>query len=279
MSNKVAFITGASRGIGAESAAALAKEGYDVAIVARTLADGEVHDHIGSLAPLPGSLEATAAVVNVLGQEALCLRGDILDEASMINAAKKTLKHFGHIDLLFNNAVYQGTGNQETLMDVTKEQIQAIYQGNIFTPLALIKTILPAMEQRKSGTVINMLSATAFLNPPATAANGGWGFAYPSSKAAFGRMSGALRVEHADVGLRIFNLEPGTVITEVMKASGIDKEILNFFRPCTPAAIASVVAWLAENEPLEEWNPTDVLRGPAIAKILGLLKAPSLLGT
>jgi NAD(P)-dependent dehydrogenase (short-subunit alcohol dehydrogenase family) len=279
MSNKVAFITGASRGIGAESAAALAKEGYDVAIVARTLADGEVHDHIGSLAPLPGSLEATAAVVNVLGQEALCLRGDILDEASMINAAKKTLKHFGHIDLLFNNAVYQGTGNQETLMDVTKEQIQAIYQGNIFTPLALIKTILPAMEQRKSGTVINMLSATAFLNPPATAANGGWGFAYPSSKAAFGRMSGALRVEHADVGLRIFNLEPGTVITEVMKASGIDKEILKFFRPCTPAAIASVVAWLAENEPLEEWNPTDVLRGPAIAKILGLLKAPSLLGT
>ena len=103
MSNKVAFITGASRGIGAESAAALAKEGYDVAIVARTLANGEVHDHIGSLAPLPGSLEATAAVVNALGQEALCLRGDILDEASMINAAKKTLKHFGHIDLLFNN--------------------------------------------------------------------------------------------------------------------------------------------------------------------------------
>lgn len=277
MSKKVAFITGASRGIGAESAAALAKQGYDVAIVARTMAEGEAHDHVGDSSPLPGSLEATAAAVKALGQEALCLRGDILDEDSMITAVEKTLDHFGQIDFLFNNAVYQGEGNQEPLMEVTKEQIQAIYQGNIFTPLAIIKAALPSMEQRKSGTIINMLSATAFLDPPATAANGGWGFVYPSSKAAFGRMAGALRVEHADAGLRFLNLEPGTVITELMKASGIDKEILKFFRPCTPAAIGAVAAWLAENEAKEEWKPLDVLRGPAIAKELGLLKAPSLL--
>ncbi len=277
MSKKIAFITGASRGIGAESAAALAKQGYDVAVVARTLAEGEGHDHIGDSSPLPGSLEATAAVVKTLGREALCLRGDILDEDSMIAAVEKTLDHFGQIDFLFNNAVYQGVGNQETLMEVSKQQIQAVYQGNIFTPLAIIKAALPSMEHRKSGTIINMLSATAFLDPPATAAKGGWGFVYASSKAAFGRMAGALRVEHTDAGLRFFNLEPGTVITEVMKAAGIDKEILKFFRPCTPATIGAVAAWLADNEPKEEWKPLDVLRGPAIAKELGLLKVPSLL--
>ena len=63
MSNKTAFITGASRGIGAEAAVALARSGYRVAITARTVTEGEQHDHVGSVAPLPGSLEATARAV------------------------------------------------------------------------------------------------------------------------------------------------------------------------------------------------------------------------
>ena len=278
MTDKVAFITGASRGIGAETAVALAKTGFKVAITARTLSEGESHDHVGKVAPLPGSLDATAAAVTRLGGEALCLRGDILDEQSMIEAAERALAHFGRVDLLFNNAVYQGAGNQERLMDVTREQLLAIYQGNVFTPLALVKTLLPAMESRGGGTIINMLSYTASVDPPAAADKGGWGYAYPSSKAAFGRMAGALRVEHPDAGLRVFNMEPGTVVTEVMKAAGVDEDVLKRFKPCTPAAIGAVVAWLAENEPREEWNPKDTLRAPAIAKALELLHVPSLLG-
>jgi NAD(P)-dependent dehydrogenase (short-subunit alcohol dehydrogenase family) len=278
MSEKVAFITGASRGIGAESAVALAKAGYRVAITARTLTEGECHDHLGTATPLPGSLEATAAAVSAQGSEALCLQADILDEASVIDAAKQALAHFGHIDFLFNNAVYQGAGNQESILAVTREQLEAIYQGNIFTPLALIQTLLPDMLERKQGTIINMLSYTAFNNPPAPADQGGWGFAYPSSKAAIGRMAGSLRAEHAEAGLRCFNLEPGTVMTEVMKAAGITEEVMKRFKPCTPASIAAVVSWLADNEPLSQWHPEETLRGPAIAKELGLLKTPSLLG-
>ena len=49
------------------------------------------------------------------------------------------------------------------------------------------------------------------------------------------------------------------------------------FKACSPAAIAGVVAWLADNDPPEAWNPEDVLRGPAIAKALTLLQTPSLL--
>jgi NAD(P)-dependent dehydrogenase (short-subunit alcohol dehydrogenase family) len=196
----------------------------------------------------------------------------------MIAAAKQALAHYGRVDLLFNNAVYQGPGNQERLLDVTKDQLLAIYQGNVFTPLALIKTLLPGMETSGGGTIINMLSYTASVDPPAPADQGGWGYAYPSSKAAFGRMAGALRVEHPDCGLRVFNMEPGTVVTEVMKAAGVDEQVLARFKPCSPAAIAAVVAWLAENEPREEWNPAGILRAPAIAKELGLLKQPSLLG-
>ena len=50
------------------------------------------------------------------------------------------------------------------------------------------------------------------------------------------------------------------------------------FKACTPAAIAAVVAWLADNDPPANWNPEDILRGPAIAKELTLLQTPSLLG-
>jgi NAD(P)-dependent dehydrogenase (short-subunit alcohol dehydrogenase family) len=278
MKNKVAFITGASRGIGAETAVALAAAGYRLAITARTLGEGESHDHLGRIAPLPGSLEATAAAINARGGEALCLRADILDENAMIAAAKRALAHFGQVDMLFNNAVYQGAGNQERLLDVSREQLLAIYQGNVFTPLALIRTLLPPMVAAGGGTIINMLSYTATADPPAPADKGGWGYAYPSSKAALGRMAGALRVEHPDCGLRVFNMEPGTVVTEVMKAAGIDSAVLERFKPVSPAAIGAVVTWLAQNEPRREWHPEATLSAPAIAKELGLLRAPSLLG-
>ena len=277
MSEKVAFITGASRGIGAESAVALAREGYKVAITARTLSEGERHDHVGTAAPLKGSLSATAAAVAEAGGEALCIQADILDESSMLSAMRRAVDQFGGIDLLFNNAVYQGTGNQEAILEVSRSQMDAIYQGNLFTPLALVREILPEMLERGSGTIINMVSYTAFNNPPAPAHEGGWGFAYPSSKAALSRMAGSLRAECRGSGLRVFNLEPGTVLTEVMKAAGITEDVLARYKPCSAAAIAAVVTWLSANDPADEWQPQEILRGPAIAKELGFLRAPSLL--
>jgi NADP-dependent 3-hydroxy acid dehydrogenase YdfG len=90
-------------------------------------------------------------------------------------------------------------------------------------------------------------------------------------------MAGSLRAEHPDTGLRVYNLEPGLVVTEVMRLAGIDDAVMARFKPCTPAAIAAVVTWLADNEPPQDWDPDNILHGPAIAKQLGLLKSPSLL--
>ena len=278
MSRRAALVTGASRGVGAEAAVALARIGYRVAITARTVREGESHARLGS-STLPGSLEATRAAIERAGGEALCLQADILDPPSAVAAARAAIEHFGRVDFLFNNAVYQGPGNQEPVLAVTEQQLLAIYRANVMTPLALVQAILPGMLERKQGTILNMVSYTAFNDPPAPARRGGWGFAYPSSKAALARMAGALRVEHADMGLRVYNLEPGTMVTELMRQAGLDAEVLKRFKPCTPAAIAAVVAWLADNEPLAEWQSQGILRGPAMARALGLLANPSLIGS
>ncbi len=275
--NKVAFITGASRGIGAETAVALATSGYDLAITARTLADGEQQNYIGGAKALPGSLQATAQAVRRAGREALCLKADILDRESIIGAAQSALRHFGRVDLLFNNAVYQGEANLISVLETTPEHLDAVYQANVYTPLALVQAFLPGMLEGGGGTIVNMLSHTALHNPPAPPDKGGWNFAYPSSKAALGRLAGALRVEHPEKGLRIFNIEPGTVITEVMRSVGIDEAFLGSFKTCTPQSIAAVVSWLANNEPKPEWQPDELMRGPAIAKELGLLTVESYL--
>ncbi|MEE4659434.1 MAG: SDR family oxidoreductase [Halieaceae bacterium] len=277
MANPVAFITGASRGIGAETAVALARDGYDVGITARSLNDGEVFDHNGILAPLPGSLHATAAKVEAYGRRALCLKADILDEKGTVDALRQTQETFGRIDVLFNNATYQGIGNMEPVLELTREHFDAIYQANIFSPLALIKTAIPLMQQQGGGTIINMLSATAFTDPPAPPSAGGWGFAYASSKAALGRLAGCLLAEHAGAGLRIFNTEPGTVITEVMKQAGIAEMILKYANPCPAVAVAEVIARLCQRDPEPDWLSDGVLHLPAIARELNLLDAPSLL--
>lgn len=278
MTRKVAFITGASRGIGAETAVALARGGYDVALTARTLANGQEQDYGVTEVALPGSLQATARAVEQVGGQALCLQADLLDPDSMLAAADAAVAHFGRLDLLFNNGIYQGAGVLSDLNAVTPGQLRDIYQGNVFTPLALVQRLLPALEQQHGSLIINMVSHAAFHNPPAAATRGGWSFAYSSSKAALSRMVGSLRVEHSSQGLRAFNLEPGMVITEVMRAAGMDETLLARYKPCSAAAIAAVVAWLAANESPAEFADKDTVHAPALGQYLGLLDAQSGLG-
>jgi len=264
---KVAFITGASRGIGAATAIRLARAGYDLALTARTLRDGEAHEH-GSWKPeasaLPGSLDSTAEATRAQGANTLTLRSDILDTQSVTAAAESALSHFGRIDLLLNNACYQGPGNMQRLLDVTLEQAEYIYRGNVLTPLALIQTLLPGMLERGEGTVINMVSASALADPPAPADEGGWGFAYPASKAALIRMVPSLRVEHAGSGLRFFSVEPGFVLTEVMKANGFGEDIPTLYKPTPPEAIADVLHWLAESYDALAWHDKGVIHAPQL---------------
>src|SRR6185295_15690918 len=94
---KVAFVTGASRGIGKACAVHLARAGFDVAITARTVSEGEQREHSSTLRAsntkaLPGSLSTTAALVLAAGVRALALPADLLDRASLDAAATTVLE-------------------------------------------------------------------------------------------------------------------------------------------------------------------------------------------
>jgi NAD(P)-dependent dehydrogenase (short-subunit alcohol dehydrogenase family) len=137
----VAFITGASRGIGKASALALARKGFDVVVTARTLEHGEAFEH-GSrdseVRALPGSLRETARAVEALGQRALPLRLDLLDLDSIDAALEAALTHWGRIDLLVNNGIYQGPGTMNPVAELTRAQMQTLFQGNVFSQVHLV---------------------------------------------------------------------------------------------------------------------------------------------
>ncbi len=250
MERNVAFVTGASRGIGRAASIALAEKGYDVAATARTLKEGESFD--GRL--LPGSVETTAEAVRERGRQALALRLDLLDPASMQAALERTLAEWGRIDLLLNNGIYTGPGSMEHFLDLDLERVETLFRANLFAQIRLTQSVLPGMLERGRGIVINMVSAAGLQDPPAPAGSGGWGYAYAASKAAFHRMVGVLKVELAGRGIRFYNVEPGFVLTEAMKLSDPVGEFAKRFGGAPPEVPAAVVAWLASDPRAEEWD-------------------------
>ena len=255
--SKVAFITGASRGIGRATALALARKGYDVVVTARTLEAGEAFEH-GSrdseVKALPGSLRETADAVEALGRRALPIRLDLLDLASIDAAFDAALAAWGHIDLLVNNGIYQGPGIMCPVEELTQGQMQALFQGNVFSQVHLILRCLPQMLARGQGTVVNVVSESGMIDPPGPIGKGGWGFAYSASKAAFIRMAGVMKVEYADSPLSFFNMEPGFVITETMRLRPDMEAFAALYGGAPMEVPAETVAWLATADEARELN-------------------------
>jgi len=253
-----AFVTGASRGIGKATAVALAEAGFDVAIAARSLREGERFEHSSTLrssdtSPMPGSLEETARLVQQAGTRAVPVRLDLLEPASLASAVDHALRTLGRIDLLVNNAVYTGPGNMDRMLDLPSEVLQRILEANVTAPTRLTQLLLPGMLERRHGVVVNVTSHVAEADPRAGIGAGGWGFAYAASKGAFHRMAGILAVEHADAGVRFHNLDPGFVVTEMMerqhRAQGFGT-----LRGAPPAVPAAVIRWLATAPDAEALN-------------------------
>ena len=147
--------------------------------------------------------------------------------------------------------------------------MRTIFQANLFAQIALIQKVLPEMLARGTGTIINMVSSAGLTDPPAPAGQGGWGFAYAASKAAFHRLVGVLAVEHANSGVRFHNVEPGFVMTEAMKWNDPNGQISAKFEAAPPEVPAAVIAWLARGDDAAKWNGQTVF-AQKLALKLGL---------
>lgn len=249
MARKRAFVTGASRGIGKAIAIRLAQGGYDVAITARTVNEGEEREHSSTVkrsdtSALPGSLSTTAHVMRAAGAEVLVLPADLLERASLGAAAATVLERWGGVDLLVHNARFIGPGHMDLILETPVEVLEKHVQGNAFAPLILTRCFLPAMIAQGGGTIVYVTSAAAYEPPPKKVGEGGWGLSYAMSKAAGHTIVGNLAVEHGGDGICAYNVQPGGVRTERlmqdMRGFGFDASAW-----APPEVIGEVVHWLA----------------------------------
>jgi NAD(P)-dependent dehydrogenase (short-subunit alcohol dehydrogenase family) len=183
---------------------------------------------------------------------------DVLERQSLLDGVAAVLDRFGRIDVLVNNAIYQGLGTMVEFADLQEEDLHRIFEGNVYAQLALIRAVLPQMVERNAGTIVNMISATAYQDPPARIGNGGWGMGYAMSKAALARVAPLLHRELEDYDIRLFSVDPGFVVTEKTEALGRAEQFAQHYKPATPPVIGAAIRWLVED------READSLRGQIV---------------
>ena len=218
---KVAFVTGASRGIGRGCALELAARGFDLVLTARTVTGAERYEHSPTVkkstdAPLPGTLEQTAAEVRARGAQAHVAKLDLAQRDDWAPAIDSALAHFGRLDVLVNNGRYIGPGHMDAFEDTPLALIEQMFLCNVFAPLGLIRLCLPIWKRQGGGIVINITSSAGQTETPAPIGKGGWGLGYSITKAAFSRMVPGLAKELRQHNVAVIGLMPGFVGTERM---------------------------------------------------------------
>ncbi|HUB43551.1 MAG TPA: SDR family oxidoreductase [Acetobacteraceae bacterium] len=200
LAGKAIIVTGASRGIGAAAAAALARSGAHLMLTARDA----------------GQLDAVAQTVVRDGGIAATTACDVSDWTSVQRLAEATQRRFGRIDALINNA-----GVIEPIASIAESDPAAWarnIQINLVGAYHAVRAVLPAMIAAGGGTIVNVSSGAAH-NPLE-----GWS-AYCSAKAGLAMLTRAVAQEHAAQGIRVFGFQPGTTDTDMqvlIRASGVN---------------------------------------------------------
>lgn len=265
-SRPVALITGASRGIGHATASRLARAGYDLVLTGRSV--DEPRSHGGHL--LKGTLESVAQESEALGASVVVAALDLLDLPSIDLAVDNGLAAFGCIDVVVHCATFAGAGMQDEVLKLSMDALEDSLRANVVGSTRLAQKVLPDMIERRRGVWISLVSGASVLDPPHRADEGGWGFLYGAQKAALYRLAGVLNTEYGASGIRAYNLQPGVVATEILRASlGTDGPLEKEWGIASPEVPAAAIEWLIREDLGGEHLGSGV-HAQKLAKELGL---------
>ena len=226
LKDKVAIVTGASRGIGKAMALGLAGEGAAVIVAARTETER------GSA---PGTIHATVAEIQAQGGRALAVSCNVREEDSIQQMVQKTLDAWGRIDILINNA---GVGSYRSFMESTVKEWDLVMDINLRAPFICCKAVVPSMIEQGGGSIINISShaATHIFSSTVEADREAdmalMGQAYGSAKAAVERFSWGLAAELGRYNIAVNVLKPlRPVLTEGFQAQRPDADFSTWVTP------------------------------------------------
>ncbi|GAB4331335.1 MAG: SDR family oxidoreductase [Dehalococcoidia bacterium] len=202
LEGKVALVTGASRGIGADVAKELGRAGAAVAVCARS---EQVTDP-----RLPGTIHTVADEIRAAGGKATGIRLDVRDAESIAAAVRATVDEFGRLDIVVNNAAILVPG---TLDSIQPRHIELIWQIDLRGPILLMREALPHLRAAGGGHIINVSSRAAVFPGPGPYANPRKGGAfYGMVKAGLERLSQSLAMELQEDHISVNVLSPEGVI-------------------------------------------------------------------
>ena len=196
LEGKTALITGGGRGIGRSIALAYAREGADVAVVARTQSE----------------LDEVAGQVRSSGRKGLGINAELTNGQDAVRAVNETIAALGKVDILVNNAggyrlFTNDLSHSVNVADITEEEWQSVMHSNVTTTFLSCKAALPHMMERGSGVIINLTSRNVARKGRAGAA------AYGAAKAAVERLGESMAEELREHGIAVNALDPGWVLT------------------------------------------------------------------
>jgi NAD(P)-dependent dehydrogenase (short-subunit alcohol dehydrogenase family) len=229
LAGRAALITGGDSGIGRAVALAFAREGADVAI-----AYLEEHKDAAD----------TRRVVEQVDRGALLLAGDVADDEHCAALVRKTVGAFGRLDILVNNAAYQGK-SVESFEELTDERVRRTFAVNIVAMFNLTRHALAHMQP--GGTIINVASIQAYKPSPGI-------LDYAATKGAIVAFTKGLALNVIERGIRANAVAPGPVWTPLVVQSFDTEKVTNFGkdapmgRPAQPAELAPAFVFLASDE-------------------------------
>lgn len=217
LEGKVALVTGASRGVGAAIAVALAEAGCDVACAARATRDAPMK--------IPGTLDETVERVKKAGRRGLAVPTNLAREDEVVRMVEQSAAHFGRLDVLVNNAAITFVGD----LDIPLKRHDLIMEVNVRAPFIAMREAVPHLRVAGGGAILNLSSVAALLPVPGL-------MSYGVSKMALERMSVDVANQlHGDgIAVSVFRIDC-SVASEgfVANTPGIDRST---WEPCEVAA-------------------------------------------